>query len=632
MIEILRDWLQRAEPWLAEALALAGAFVFALQVRTYALTQLSVLDEGAYLMKGYWFLTGQYRPYQDFGPLTNHMPLAFLIPGAVQAWFGPGLGPARAFAALIALFFLLGLFLLVRRLGGRWWAAAAVLAVALNPATIKFYSVAVTQGLIAAMLVWTLWFALGEERKQWHLMAGSALAALMALTRLNMTPVLFLLLAYIFWRHGRKAGLQASALGLGIWLLGHALYWPGILQMWANYLPEALTPFLANFRDPAKGLESWRSNTSLFGRWTAFLEGLRFNFLPLASALAAGLLWPRRKEWGTEWRRKAAVFVAVLLVLMLAAHAVVSLGGEYCVFCFPLYISFFSALPFILLVLVWPDRSADPGRIRWAALALVLLFALAAHGSLPLISSQFPPANWVRGIALIEVPRIEGLRIQEGRVPLWGLLEGRFGMTYEQSIEGIHAVLGNLLLLLGGALLGWALLALARRGALWPGRPHFERVLGVLLLAGLLLSPSGMLGGGYRTYDCGENVIEAYARLGAELDERVPDGALVFWRGGRSAVPLLYLTDIQTFPTQLNGDYTYRLGGDAEELEPYGLWNEELMQRWLREADIILVEEDLLRTWLAAALNAANFDESPPTQPLVSCRERTAIAIYTYQP
>lgn len=632
MIQTLRDWRQRAEPWLAEALALAGAFVFALQVRTYALTQLSVLDEGAYLVKGYWFLTGQYTPYQDFGPLTNHMPLAFLIPGAVQAWFGPGLGPARAFAALTALIFLLGLFLLVRRLGGRWWAAAAVLAVALNPATIKFYSVAVTQGLIAAMLVWTLWFALGAERKPWHLLAASALAALMALTRLNMTPVLFLLLVYIFWQHGRTLGLQASALGLGIWLMGHALYWPGILQMWANYLPEALTPFLNAYRDPARGLESWRTNTSLFGRWTAFLEGLRFNFLPLAATLAAGLLWPRRSAWSADWRHKAAIFIAVLLIIMLAAHGVVTLGGEYCVFCFPLYISFFSALPFILLVLVWPDRSSDPSRTRWAALALVLLFALAAHGSLPLISSRFPPANWVRSIALTEVPRIEGLRIQAGTVPLWGLLEGRFGLAYEQSIEGIHVVLGNLLLLLAGALLGWGLLALARRERLWGARPQLERILAVLLLAGLLLSPTAMLGGGYRTYDCGENVIDAYARLGAELDERVPDGSLVFWRGGRSAVPLLYLTDIRTFPTQLNGDYTYRLGGDPGELEAYGLWNEDLMQRWLREADIILVEEDLLRTWLADALNAANFDESQPTQPLVSCRARTAIAIYTYQP
>ena len=632
MMQRIQDWRQRAEPWLAEALALAGAFVFALQLRTYALTQLSVLDEGAYVLKGYWFMTGQYTPYQDFGPLTNHMPLAFLIPGAVQAWFGPGLGPARAFGALVALLFLLGLYLPVRRLGGRWWAAAALLAVALNPATIKFYSVGVTQGLIAAMLVWTLWLALGAQRKPWHLLAAAALAALMALTRLNMTPVLFLLLVYIFWQHGRKLGLQASALGLGIWLLGHALYWPGILQMWANYLPEALTPFLEAYRDPAKGLESWRTNTSPFGRWTAFLEGLRFNFLPLAATLAAGLLWPSRTVWSADWRRKAAIFIAVLLIIMLAAHALVTLGGEYCVFCFPLYISFFSALPFILLVLVWPDRNTNPARARWAALALILFFALAAHGSLPLISSTFPPANWVRGIALSEVPRIGGLRIQEGTVPFWGLLEGLFGLTYEQSIEAIHAVVGNLLLLLAGTLLGWALLALARRARLWGARPQLERILAVLLLGGLLLSPTGMLGGGYRTYDCGENIIEAYARLGAELDERVPDGALVFWRGGRSAVPLLYLTDIQTFPTQLNGDYTYRLGGDADELEAYGLWNEGLMQRWLREADIILVEEDLLRTWLADALAAGSFDESPPTQPLVSCRERTAIAIYTYQP
>lgn len=56
------------------------------------------------------------------------------------------------------------------------------------------------------------------------------------------------------------------------------------------------------------------------------------------------------------------------------------------------------------------------------------------------------------------------------------------------------------------------------------------------------------------------------------------------------------------------------------------------MQDWLRQADIILVEEDLLRTWLADAINAGSFDQSPPTQPLVGCRDRTAIAIFTFQP
>lgn len=624
----LRDWLNSAEPWLAEALAIVGAFVFFLQARLYAFTQLSVLDEGAYLVKGYWFATGRYTPYQDFGPLTNHMPLSFLIPGYVQAWFGPGLRTGRIFAVAVALVFLLGLYLVSKRLGGRGWAAALLWAVAVNPAMIKVYSVGVSQGLVAAMLVWTLWLALGADRKLGHILGAAALAAAMALTRLNMTPVLFLLLLFIFWQHGRRAGLYASALGLGIWALGHALFWPGILQMWANYTPAWLTPFLDTWRDPAAGLESWRSGTALHGRWIAFLEGLRFNFLPVAAALAAALLWPRPGGWSDQARRKIAVFLAALFSLLFLMHAAVTLGGEYCVFCFPLYITFFSALPFFLLIVVWPDRATE-GRSRWAAASLVVLLALASYGAYTLYSGAFPPAGWARGIALMDVPRLRGGQLQAGTVPLWGLLEGRLGWPYEQSIETISAILGFGIFTLGGALLGALALWLANRRR---DEQPLRRTVLALLVAGALLSPTPLLGGGDHSYDCGENVVAAYERLGAELDQRIEDGALVFWRGGRSAVPLLYLSDIGAFPAQINGDYTYRLGGNPAELERYGLWNETLLKRWLRQADVILVEEDLLRTWIADALQAPGFDEEVPTAPLAACSPRSAIAIYRYQP
>lgn len=107
-------------------LALGGAIVYFLQSLRYAFTLLSVEDEGGYLLKGYWYVTGQYIPFQDYGPFTNHMPLAFLIPGYIQQWFGTGLRSGRFFAVFLGLLFLVGLWLLVRRLAGHWWAAAAV--------------------------------------------------------------------------------------------------------------------------------------------------------------------------------------------------------------------------------------------------------------------------------------------------------------------------------------------------------------------------------------------------------------------------------------------------------------------------------------------------------------------------
>ena len=69
-----------------DLLAAVAALLYFLQSKIFAMTQLSVLDEGAYLLKGLWFATGKYIPYQEFGPFTNHMPLAFLIPGYIQAY------------------------------------------------------------------------------------------------------------------------------------------------------------------------------------------------------------------------------------------------------------------------------------------------------------------------------------------------------------------------------------------------------------------------------------------------------------------------------------------------------------------------------------------------------------------
>ena len=167
------------------------------------------------------------------------MPLSFLIPGWAQAIFGPGSAhwalllhlPGRRFAAG----FMVGS---TRRLGNRWWAVGALWAIALNPALIKMYSQAVSQVLAAAMIVWILALALGAERKAWQLWAGAALAGVLTLTRLNLSPVLLFLILYIWWQYGWRRALQAGLAGGVVVLIGHAVYWPNILRMWAFWAPD----------------------------------------------------------------------------------------------------------------------------------------------------------------------------------------------------------------------------------------------------------------------------------------------------------------------------------------------------------------------------------------------------------
>ena len=71
---------KRALPiWAAEALALLGLAVYLIQSVLFAYNTVSNLDEGSYLLKGYLFATGQYRPFEA-GISTGKAPLSFLIP------------------------------------------------------------------------------------------------------------------------------------------------------------------------------------------------------------------------------------------------------------------------------------------------------------------------------------------------------------------------------------------------------------------------------------------------------------------------------------------------------------------------------------------------------------------------
>src|SRR5512147_2586332 len=147
--------------WLPICLALAGGVVYLVQAIDIARTKTSFLDEGLYVYKGWLFAIGKYVPFQDYGLWTNHAVLSFLIPGYIQKWFGPGLDVARYFMIVLAVITLLGLWLFARRWGGPWWAAAVVWVMALNPAEIKLYTLALSEGLIAVMLVWILVLTVG---------------------------------------------------------------------------------------------------------------------------------------------------------------------------------------------------------------------------------------------------------------------------------------------------------------------------------------------------------------------------------------------------------------------------------------------------------------------------------------
>jgi len=48
----------------------------------------------------------------------------------------------------------------------------------------------------------------------------------------------------------KTVGVWATLLSFGVLLIGHAIYWPGIMRLWATWIPTDFFPYLARFRPP----------------------------------------------------------------------------------------------------------------------------------------------------------------------------------------------------------------------------------------------------------------------------------------------------------------------------------------------------------------------------------------------
>lgn len=594
--------------WTAEAIAVLAGFAYLVQAVIYAHSQESILDEGAYLYKGYLFATGRYTPYQEYGPWSNHMPLSFLIPGAVQVLIEPGLRTARYFAIFLGLLMLVGLWVLVKRLGGRWWAAAAIGVVALSPAMIKTYSIALSQGLVACMMVWTVALVLGEQRSTMQILLGSFLAGLMVVTRENMAPVLPLLVLFVLWRHGfRTSALAALAGGFPI-VITYAIYWPGILQ-----LSSAIFPFLDVGRAGEIGIGVWYNSLPFSDRWQSFLLGLRANFIPMAGAIGLSLLWIWAGQWKTEFHRQAAAFLSVLFIGMLILHGWAALGLNYCVYCFEGYLTFFAPLGLALIAVTYTGWKTD--NMRWfswyTSILMILLMTSVAYSAYQEIGPS---------LLSLPFPRLKAGQILSGTAPIGSILENAFGFDYKLARFWV-STLSGLMLSLFILLIVWLIFRTKQSRSKLGGGKGFL-TMSILLVTGLFLSPTVVLGGAKQDRDCGLDVIASYESVGKHLSRFIQPGRLVFWEGGLTVIPLLYLPGIKIFPAQINNGYSHRIGGNEDELARLGLWNDEMKNRWLEEADFILIEKPRYNEKWKDFVEAGQFEELPPSPSYLPCEDR----------
>jgi len=587
-------------PWLPYGLSAAGILLFAVQLVIYAHFQVPVLDEGLYLYKGLLFVSGRYQPFQDYGPLTNQMPFAFLIPGVVQLLFGPGLKVGRYFAVLLSLFMILGIWITSRRLTNPWLAAGAIWVIGIDPAVAKIYSMAVSEGLTACLLVWVMVLTLGEKRQLWQLVLGSILAGLIVMIRINLLPLLPLLCLYILWQNGWKSAAWATfACALTV-VISHAFYWPNILRLWAYWLPENLVPFLKAWQPPSGARPFWDPTITLNNRVNSFIEAVRFHFVPVFGAVTTWVLWPQKSSWKSPAHYRMVVYLSVLFFSLTALHAWASLGQNYCVYCFPIYTSFYACLGLLLVVLTitsW-QTNLNPWRQILGGLVIIAFFSNVVH----LLIDQ---------IMKLPVPRMRSHHFLPGNVKIWQIIGNKFHLEQEALFTIFTLIIPILIVMLGcGIYLLFARLKSSQIKRTSTNTSALARILIFILLVGWFLSPTDWLGNGYHRYDCDGDVIAADELAGKALQKLIPPQSQIYWRG-ISPVTLLHLPHANIYPAQLNGDYSFNLGGKPDVLLRFGWWNKSLGLEWVKEADYILVAQKYYEGWLRDALKSGDYQEIP---------------------
>lgn len=601
-------------PWLPAFLTAAGFLTYVLRAFAIARTKTSFLDEGLYLYKGYLFATRQQIPFADYGVWTNHAILSFLIPGYIQKWFGPGLETGRTFMILLSLFTLLGLWVFAKRWGNAWWAAGAVWVMALNPAEIKIHTLAISEGLVAALLVWIVVLVVGNERPLWQILLGVALTVPLMLTRENMAlapPVLFL---YIFWQHGRRAGLLAMLCAGILFLAGNAFYFPDNLKFWAMRVPDPFS-LLRAWQMPGTAGTSLPEpeESNLYRMVLYFWLTFRLHFVALVSALAVWLLLPFRIVRPLSERMRAVMFLSVLLLVLYVAHVQAAFFGEFCISCILLYIGYFDFLGLMMLVVAAPIllKQLTPMRqiIIFVVIALLILgIGFSSHEDL---SSEFAKAM---------IERLDGTY-------LWGVLIHYIDLPHLLLFRMTFVLLVSVLVIAVGALALWILHRRSSGGQVAGGRIGIL-ALNLVLIVGLILSPTNVLGAGSDFFDCaGTDVFAAYRRAGAELSRVIEPGSKIYWEGRLLAI-FLYMPDVKIYPPQMNHVHSYFVGGDADTLLRYSQWNDVLAGQWLADADYILVQNTEKVYLTDEMLDSGEFVKVMSAPRAEKCRWQSVIQVY----
>lgn len=563
-----------------------------------------MFDEFIYLFKGDQFVKNVYYPYQDYGFYMNKMPISYYLFGLVQQIGGMGLRTGRLFSVVAAFLTIFVYWKTTTRLAGKWAGLFIVLIFVINPSLMGIYGLADSQAIAAFFFALCLLIITIDNPKNWQVILNAFFTAILILTRVNLFPMAMFIVAYNFWANGRHAGFVSLSSIIIFLILGHLPFLPGILQVWINPLPTAFKNLIPRYT-PVSGINAWDPDVKLISRLHSFWQTIRLNFISIVGFLDA-LIFLHIEKKNISKSQKRIICLSILFIILFLLHAWETLTKQRCVYCLTPYYSFFYGLPiliFILSISQWDTHNKT--RKHLGLLLNFLIIAGVGFSTSTDLGSTF---------LKFQIPRFKDFRLLSGTTEISALIRNKFSIPID-----IQKLILPPIFFLGLGILLLILIIILNQIFFKKRRSSALLFCILILLIGFVLTPTTILSGSYYVGQLTCDTITNLEAVAYDLQRKIPQGAFIYWGSYSGAHPMMYLTDFQYFPPQFDSDYSLRIGGNADELEKQGYWNEISSARWLAQADIVLVNNEDFPTSLREKINTEQFDELPPT-PALNCQ------------
>jgi hypothetical protein len=368
---------------------LTACLVFGIcQLGFNTLTLDTWMDEGKYLMKGYWYMTGQLAAYSAVDP-TLYMPFSFYTVGTMELLFGAGYLPGRALMVLFAFGCLVLVYLAGVRIGrSRLAGVGATVLVVGYPVTLTYFATATPYAMVSCLSLALIYILRTTGSRRVAYAASGAILWALVFTRPDMLPFAMIPTGWaLLIEPSRKleclaiaflAFLAASLVTL--WIFGQGLLdvildVPGLAQiaMALGIPPAPVTNILPLTISPLDPVLSLGEVPVYFNRYF-FQPYLAVSMITLAMiGLRISSAWRESSE------RHVKPIDLILAYFWITAILHYLLSLSYCINCIAGYANYFVPVGALAVAALLAEisRLTRGSRPTWAAFGCVCIIAAA---------------------------------------------------------------------------------------------------------------------------------------------------------------------------------------------------------------------------------------------------------------